>query len=239
MNRIFDLRNKRNTLWEKTKNFLEENRDENGMVPAAALEQYDKMTADVKSLGEEIKRLEDQMEMDAKLSAPTSAPVHADPKADTRKPARPTATDAYNRAFWDMMRGNSSLEVRDALSVGVNENGGFTQFVMLPERELNAVSSYVMTPLPEVMRPYRELFARQTRDFFHPDTDRVRNPGGLAASLTPKLQQYMLGGPGDAVRGICRRREHLQLSPWKALGDDVLPALDSCGRIGYRKLWEK
>lgn len=126
MSKIIELRNKRNTLWEQTKAFLEQHRDENGLVAADAVEQYDKMAADVKALGDEIKRLEDQMEMDAKLSAPTSAPVHADPKADSRKASRPTATDAYNKAFWDMMRGNNSLEVRDALSVGVNENGGFT-----------------------------------------------------------------------------------------------------------------
>ena len=126
MSKIIELRNKRNTLWEQTKAFLEEHRDSNGLVAADAVEQYNKMAADVKALGDEITRLEDQMEMDAKLSAPTSAPVHADPKADSRKPSRPTATDAYNKAFWDMMRGNNSLEVRDALSVGVNENGGFT-----------------------------------------------------------------------------------------------------------------
>ena len=43
-----------------------------------------------------------------------------------------------------------------------------------------------------------------------------------------------------AVRGRRRRRRaHLQLAPWKALGDDLLPALDSFGTITYRKLWEK
>ena len=128
---------------------------------------------------------------------------------------------------------------RDIHYVEFNENGGFTQFVMLPDKDLNNVSSYVMTPLPEVMRPYRELFPRQTRDFFHPDTDRVRNPDGIAASLTPKLRLHMLGGPGDAVREIYRRRAHLQLAPWKALGDDVLPALDSFGKVGHSKLWQK
>ena len=126
MSKIIELRNKRNTLWEQTKAFLEQHRDDNGLVAADAVEQYNKMAADVKALGDEIRRLEDQMEMDAKLSAPTSAPVHTDPRADSRKPVRPTATDAYNKAFWEMMRGNNSLEVRDALSVGVNENGGFT-----------------------------------------------------------------------------------------------------------------
>ena len=40
MNMIMELRNKRNTLWEQTKAFLEENRGENGLVAADAVEQY-------------------------------------------------------------------------------------------------------------------------------------------------------------------------------------------------------
>ena len=127
MSKIIELRNKRNTLWEQTKAFLEDHRDDNGLVEASAVETYNKMAADVKALGEEIKRLEDQMEMDAKLSAATSAPVHADPKMGQKKGiVRATATAEYNEAFWNMMRGNNSFEVRDALSVGVDQNGGFT-----------------------------------------------------------------------------------------------------------------
>ena len=126
MNRIMQLRTKRSDLWEKTKNFLEEHRDENGLVPAEALAQYDKMTADVQALGEEIKRLEDQMAMDAKLSAATSAPVQMMPGSQKKAPVNPTATDEYNKAFWDNMRGNVSFEVRNALSVGENEAGGYT-----------------------------------------------------------------------------------------------------------------
>ena len=117
MSKIIELRNKRNTLWEQTKAFLEEHRSENGLVEASAVEQYNKMAADVKALGDEIQRLEDQMEMDAK----------ADPKMGQKKGIiRPTATAEYNEAFWNMMRGNNSMEVRDALSVGVDQNGGFT-----------------------------------------------------------------------------------------------------------------
>ena len=126
MSKIIELRNKRNTLWEQTKAFLEDHRDDNGLVEASAVEQYNKMAADVKALGEEIQRLEDQMEMDAKLAKATSAPVHTDPRIGQRKNTRATATEEYNKAFWDMMRGNTSLEVRDALSVGVDQNGGFT-----------------------------------------------------------------------------------------------------------------
>lgn len=125
MNKIMELRNKRNNLWEQTKDFLEKNRNENGMVEPAALEQYDKMTSDVKALGDEIKRLEDQMEIDAALSMPTSAPVQMAP-AQKKAVTNPTATDEYNKAFWDSMRGNESLEVRNALSIGTDANGGYT-----------------------------------------------------------------------------------------------------------------
>lgn len=125
MNKIIDLRNKRNTLWEQTKAFLEEHRGENGLVAADAVEQYDRMAADVKALGDEIARLEAQAEMDARLSAATSTPVHNGPS--NRKPNEiPTATAEYNAAFWDMMRGNNTPEVRNALSVGTGTAGGYT-----------------------------------------------------------------------------------------------------------------
>ena len=139
---IMNLRVKRNELWEKTKNFLEDHRDENGLVPAPALEQYDKMTADVVALGEEIKRLEDQLELDAKLSVPTSTPIQNSPAGVNKKPVSPTATEEYSKAFWDYFRGDSSLEVRNALSVGVDPAGGFTvpdEFVR-PDRTLFAVA---------------------------------------------------------------------------------------------------
>ena len=54
MSKIIELRNKRNTLWEQTKAFLEDHRDDNGLVEASAVEQYNKMAADVKALGDEI-----------------------------------------------------------------------------------------------------------------------------------------------------------------------------------------
>ena len=127
MSTIIELRNKRNNLWEQTKSFLEEHRGENGLVEASAVEQYEKMAADVKALGDEIRRLEDQMEMDAKLSQATSTPVHTDVKEGRRDAnVRPTATAKYNDAFWNMMRGVNTMEVRDALSVGVDQNGGYT-----------------------------------------------------------------------------------------------------------------
>ena len=72
MSKILELRNKRNTLWEQTKNFLEQHRGENGLVASDAVEQYNKMAQEVKDLGAEIERLEQQAQIDALRQLETS-----------------------------------------------------------------------------------------------------------------------------------------------------------------------
>lgn len=127
MNKIMELRNKRNELWEKTKAFLEEHRDENGLVEASAVEQYEKMGADVKALGAEIERLESQAAIDAEMSRPTSKAVVGMPNGESaKKTATGSASDEYRAAFWDMMRGSVATEVRNALSIGEDTEGGYT-----------------------------------------------------------------------------------------------------------------
>ena len=129
MSKILELRNKRNTLWEQTKNFLEQHRGENGLVASDAVEQYNKMAQEVKDLGAEIERLEQQAQIDALLAAPTSTPVHGNPKtgAPKDKDARPTATAEYSDAFWNMIRARGNYgEIHNALSIGQDTEGGFT-----------------------------------------------------------------------------------------------------------------
>ena len=65
MSKILELRSKRNALWEQTKALLEKNRGENGLVASEAVEQYNKMAQEVKDLGTEIERLEQQAQLDA------------------------------------------------------------------------------------------------------------------------------------------------------------------------------
>ena len=86
MSKIMELRSKRNTLWEQTKNFLEKHRGENGLVEASAVEQYNKMAGEVQALGAEIERLEQQAALDAALSAPTSKPVTNTPSTKSTPP---------------------------------------------------------------------------------------------------------------------------------------------------------
>ena len=127
MNKIMELRNKRNTLWEQTKNFLEDHRGDNGLVEASAVEQYNKMAADVQALGTEIERLEQQAAFDAQLSQPTTHPVTNKPMAKKAENVAPTATEEYSGAFWNMIRNQGDqFAVRNALSVGEDTEGGYT-----------------------------------------------------------------------------------------------------------------
>ena len=128
MNKILELRSKRNTLWEQTKAFLEEHRGENGLVASDAVEQYDRMAQEVKALGAEIERLEQQAQVDAQLAAPTSRPVSGKPMIMTEeRAATKTGTKEYTEAFWNMIRNRGNYgEVHNALSVGEDSEGGFT-----------------------------------------------------------------------------------------------------------------
>ena len=128
MNKILELRSKRNTLWEQTKAFLEEHRGENGLVASDAVEQYNRMVQEVKDLGAEIERLEQQAQIDAQLAAPTSRPVSGKPMIMTEeRAATKTGTKEYTEAFWNMIRNRGNYgEVHNALSVGEDSEGGFT-----------------------------------------------------------------------------------------------------------------
>ena len=128
MNKILELRSKRNTLWEQTKAFLEEHRGENGLVASDAVEQYDRMAQEVKDLGAEIERLEQQAQVDAQLAAPSSRPVSGKPMIMTEdRAATKTGTKEYTEAFWNMIRNRGNYgEVHNALSVGEDSEGGFT-----------------------------------------------------------------------------------------------------------------
>ena len=129
MSKIMELRGKRNTLLGQARGFLDEHRGENGIVEKPYVEQYDRMVSDIRAIGDEIKRLEELDEIEASISGPVTRPVMASPNAGIAKKEQdnPLATKEYSGAFWDMMHGNGHLsEVRNALSVGVDEEGGFT-----------------------------------------------------------------------------------------------------------------
>ena len=124
---INELRIKRNKAWEATKAFLDSHRNTDGVLSAEDDATYTRMEKEVADLGKEIARLERQETLDRELAAPTSQPLTQKPdsakSAATEKTGR--ATDSYKDSFWKQMRNKTSVEVRNALSVGVDSEGGY------------------------------------------------------------------------------------------------------------------
>lgn len=131
MNTITDLYARRAQTWNRAKAFLDEHRNsETGCLNAEDDATYAKMEAEIEALSHEIARSERAERMETTLAQATRAPITTNPgitpdkNEGKAKPAR--ATTFYKRAFWDAMRLNSSpLEVRNALSEGVDSEGGY------------------------------------------------------------------------------------------------------------------
>ena len=124
MNQILSLREKRANLWNETKAFLDSHRGEDGLVSAEDNATYEKMEADVVALGKEIERLERIKALDREFDMPTTTPLVGNPGTGDRKQGR--ASDEYKKAFWNLMRGKSVREARNALQVGEVTEGGYT-----------------------------------------------------------------------------------------------------------------
>lgn len=127
---VSDLRTKRSDVWERAKAFLDERRDTvTGCLSAEDDAQYAKMEAEIDKLTAEIARSERALRRDADLAKATNMPLTSMPGInpdEEAKPSAPRATASYKRAFWDAMRLNvSPMEVRNALSEGVDTEGGY------------------------------------------------------------------------------------------------------------------
>ncbi|MCL2194364.1 MAG: phage major capsid protein [Oscillospiraceae bacterium] len=128
MPKILELREKRARLWETAKNFLDEKRGADGLVSPADAATYDKMEADMVSLGQEIERLERQQAHDLALNQATSQPITNRPTTDGEQRTG-RATAEYGSAFWNAMRvrAGEGMEpaIRNALRVGADPEGGY------------------------------------------------------------------------------------------------------------------
>lgn len=125
MNKILELREKRAKAWETAKNFLDSRRGENGLVSAEDNSTYEKMETEVVNLGKEIDRLEKQAAIDLELSKATSAPLLEKPQADEKSRKTGRASNEYKNAFWQVMRNKAGLDVKNALQIGSDAEGGY------------------------------------------------------------------------------------------------------------------
>ena len=123
---INELREKRNSVWEKAKAFLASHRNESGVLSAEDTATYEAMEKEVVDLGTAIKQLERQEAMERDLNAATSTPITTKPAAGAKAdPKTGRASDAYTEAFWKQARNNTSYDIRNALQVGVDTEGGY------------------------------------------------------------------------------------------------------------------
>jgi len=125
MNKILELREKRAKAWETAKAFLDTKRGNDGLINTEDTATYEKMEADVVSLGKEIDRLERQQTLDMELNNPVKGAIRNLPNASNAEAKTGRATDEYKSAFWRSMRNKNSFDVQNALQVGTDSEGGY------------------------------------------------------------------------------------------------------------------
>ena len=125
MSKILELREKRAKAWDAAKAFLDSKRGTDGLISAEDTAVYEKMEADVVSLGKEIDRMERQQSMDLELSKAVNTPIRNVPNATGTDTKQGRASDEYKSAFWNVMRNKGIPDVRNALEIGTDSEGGY------------------------------------------------------------------------------------------------------------------
>lgn len=127
MSKVNELRTKRAKVWEQAKAFLDSHRSEKGILSAEDTEVYERMEQEIVDLGHEIERQEKLDAMGREMEAPLMAPLTTKPEAKKKDEKIGTASDAYRDAFWNQVRSRNGLsyEIRNALSEGVDSEGGY------------------------------------------------------------------------------------------------------------------
>ena len=126
MKTINDLRTQRARVWEQAKAFLDEHRDENGILSGEDTETYERMEADIVNLGKEIERQDRLDAISRELNAPTAAPLTSKPDNSKAEVKTGRASDEYKLNFWNAMRTKyPNTAIVNALQVGTDTEGGF------------------------------------------------------------------------------------------------------------------
>ena len=128
MSKILEMRQKRAEIWDRAKAFLDEHQGENGVMNAEDTAEYERMEQEVVDMGHAIERMERAEQMDREMNAAAGPVLAGQPERPLHSGGnkRGTASETYNRAFWNQLRGRTSYEVRDALQVGELAEGGYT-----------------------------------------------------------------------------------------------------------------
>ena len=119
---ILSLIDKRATLWNEAKNFLDTHTAADGKISAKDAAAYERMEADIDELGKQIERFKRRESMDAYLSAPAAVPILNRPQTADGKTGR--ASDEYRKAALAAIR-SKFRNVSNALQTNPDTSGGY------------------------------------------------------------------------------------------------------------------
>lgn len=114
--------------------------------------------------------------------------------------------------------------------VEFNEFAGFSQNIILAYGLLNSPGSFILTPLPETMRPYKEIWPRETDDFFNPAYT------SDSKQMSVDMLVHMTTNHPKSLNDVLSEHGKLLLK-WNEKMNDVRAQLDYYGKITYKKLW--
>jgi len=84
------------------------------------------MEQQIVAYGKEIQRLERQAQIESEMNKPTSTPIQNKPNASIHSDTKTgIASDEYRTAFWNSIRNRNFADVRNALQIGEDTEGGY------------------------------------------------------------------------------------------------------------------
>lgn len=121
---IRELLQKRASLWEEAKNFLDTHTDADGKISAEDAASYDKMEADIDAMTRTIERFERNARFGAELEKPFNTP-HFEPFNNNSAAGKTGRASAeYKSAFMAMFRTNFK-RINNILQESVDASGGY------------------------------------------------------------------------------------------------------------------
>jgi len=124
MSKILELYDKRNKAVNAARAFLDSRSAVSDTLNVTDAAAYERMEDEIITLNKQIERENKLSAIENDLRQPIGKPItNAPHKPEPEKTGR--ASGDYKRAFWNAMRGKIDVEVKNALSVGTDSEGGF------------------------------------------------------------------------------------------------------------------
>jgi len=124
MSKIAELYDKRNQAVNSARAFLDSRSAVSATLSPEDTAAYERMEEEIVALGKQIERENKLSAIENELKQPTGQPITNRPqRIEEEKDGR--ASNDYKHAFWNEMRGRIDSDVKNALRIGSDPDGGF------------------------------------------------------------------------------------------------------------------